>query len=222
MTQAPTDHAQLMDRVYRYTRHLYDASRKYYLLGRDSLLRDMAEVIRPDDHVLEMGCGTARNLIKLHRLAPQARLFGLDASQAMLETAERSIQRRRLGASITLRHCLAEQVDHRQTFDLPQPFDLLFFSYSLSMMPTWDQAIDAGLANLKPGGRMYVVDFYDQADLPRFFSRGLKWWLKQFHVTHRPELLERLEALAEAGRIELSLKPIARRYAYQALCIKPQ
>ena len=27
-----------MDKMYRWTRHIYDASRKYYLLGRDVLI----------------------------------------------------------------------------------------------------------------------------------------------------------------------------------------
>ena len=30
-----------MDRMYRWTRHVYDASRKYYLLGRDALIGDI-------------------------------------------------------------------------------------------------------------------------------------------------------------------------------------
>jgi len=37
---AAFDHADLMDRVYRRQRHLYDATRKYYLLGRDPMLTD--------------------------------------------------------------------------------------------------------------------------------------------------------------------------------------
>ena len=31
-------HDQLMDSVYRYQRHIYDLSRKYYLLGRNGLI----------------------------------------------------------------------------------------------------------------------------------------------------------------------------------------
>ncbi len=32
------DHATLMDRVYKRQRHFYDATRKYYLLGRDPMI----------------------------------------------------------------------------------------------------------------------------------------------------------------------------------------
>ena len=33
------DHAALMDTVYRGQRHIYDATRKYFLFGRDRLIR---------------------------------------------------------------------------------------------------------------------------------------------------------------------------------------
>ena len=89
------DHAELMDSVYRYQRYIYDFTRKYYLFGRDSLIADLA--LAPDARLVEIGCGTARNLIAVAHAYPQARLFGLDASAAMLQTA--AVQVRRAGLS---------------------------------------------------------------------------------------------------------------------------
>ena len=40
---------------------------------------------------MEIGCGTARNLIAIARRYPEARLYGLDASAEMLETAQATI-----------------------------------------------------------------------------------------------------------------------------------
>ena len=54
-------HAALMDKVYRRQRHIYNLTRKYYLLGRDRLVRQLRA--RPPERVVEIGCGTARNLI---------------------------------------------------------------------------------------------------------------------------------------------------------------
>ena len=56
------DHAAAMDRMYRLTRHIYDITRRYYLLGRDRLLERV--VTASDSATLEVGCGTARNLIQ--------------------------------------------------------------------------------------------------------------------------------------------------------------
>ncbi len=203
-----------MDEMYRWTRYVYDFTRKYYLLGRDRLLRDME--LQPGDCVLEIGCGTARNLIRLARQRPGVRCFGLDASTEMLATAAARVKSRGLEERITLAHCLAEELDHARTFGLDAPFDAAFFSYSLSMIPTWPQAIDAALANLKRGAALYVVDFWDQGGWPRWFRFVLKRWLDLFHVRHRPELLDHLRQLDEKGVGKLTLQSVAGRYAYLA------
>jgi S-adenosylmethionine-diacylgycerolhomoserine-N-methlytransferase len=54
-----------MDAIYRGQRHIYDLTRRYYLLGRDMLIRDLAPPA--GGSVLEVGCGKARNLIAVAR-----------------------------------------------------------------------------------------------------------------------------------------------------------
>jgi len=203
-----------MDRMYRWTRYIYDFTRKYYLLGRDRLLREME--LQPGNRVLEIGCGTARNLIHLVKQRPDVHGYGLDVSIEMLATAAAKVKSHGLEQRITLKHCFAEQLDHAKTFGLDAPFDAAFFSYSLSMIPTWPQAIEAALANLKPRAALYVVDFWDQADWPRWFRGLLKFWLDLFHVHYRPELLEHLRQLDAQGVGKLTLQSIAGRYAYLA------
>ena len=203
-----------MDEMYRWTRYVYDFTRKYYLLGRDRLLRDM--ILQPGDRVLEIGCGTARNLIRLAKQRPDIRCFGLDASTEMLATAAANVKSRRLEERVTLAQGLAEELDYAKTFGLNAPFDAAFFSYSLSMIPTWPQAIDAALVNIKRGAALYVVDFWDQADWPRWFRFVLKRWLDLFHVQHRPELLDYLRQLDEKGQGTLTLQSVGGRYAYLA------
>ena len=36
-----------MDRIYRHQRHIYDPTRKYYLLGRDRLIDGLAVPLAP-------------------------------------------------------------------------------------------------------------------------------------------------------------------------------
>ncbi|MEP4422552.1 MAG: methyltransferase domain-containing protein, partial [Nitratireductor sp.] len=72
------DHAALMDANYRFQRHVYDLTRKYYLLGRDRLVDALQ--VPAGGSVLELGCGTGRNLVRVARRYPHARLFGLDIS----------------------------------------------------------------------------------------------------------------------------------------------
>src|SRR5580700_5085304 len=106
MTETGGAHAALMDKVYRRQRYIYDLTRRYYLFGRDKLIRELA--LKPGEAVVEVGCGTARNLIRIARLYPGAELFGLDASQEMLRTAAQNIAAAGLTGRITLRHGYAE------------------------------------------------------------------------------------------------------------------
>ena len=218
----PADQAVAMDRMYRITRHIYDITRRYYLLGRDRLLEQV--VTSPTTATLEVGCGTARNLIKLAGRREPGLLYGLDASHEMLETAAGSIASsgvdRGRAHPIVLRQGLAEQLDAIRMFGRSEPFDTIYFSYCLSMVPTWPGAIEAALTNLRPGGRMLIVDFWDQKELPELFAAGLKRWLSLFHVHYRPEVHDALVELGRSGRADVRFESVARRYAYIAQVTK--
>jgi S-adenosylmethionine-diacylgycerolhomoserine-N-methlytransferase len=212
------DQAVAMDQMYRVTRHIYDVTRAYYLLGRDRMLAKV--VTNPSTATLEVGCGTARNLIKLARRAEPGLLCGLDASQEMLDTAAASITRAGVPAAgherIRLRQGLAECLEAKTMFGRDEPFDTIFFSYCLSMVPTWPGAIEAAMANLKTGGHLVIVDFWDQKDLPGVFAAGLKKWLSLFHVHYRPEVHDALAALGTSGRADVTFESVKKRYAYIA------
>jgi S-adenosylmethionine-diacylgycerolhomoserine-N-methlytransferase len=216
------DQAVAMDRMYRVTRHIYDVTRRYYLLGRDRMLEKVET--SPTTATLEVGCGTARNLIQLAERREPGRLYGLDASHEMLETAAASIAKtgadRRHADKIVLRQGLAEQLDAQRMFGRDEPFDTIYFSYCLSMVPTWPGAIEAAMANLRPGGRMLIVDFWDQQELPSVFAAGLKKWLSLFHVHYRPEVHDALVELGKSGRADVRFESVARRYAYIATLVK--
>jgi S-adenosylmethionine-diacylgycerolhomoserine-N-methlytransferase len=117
---------------------------------------------------------------------------------------------------IVLRQGLAEQLDAQRMFGRDEPFDTIFFSYCLSMVPTWPGAIEAAMANLKTGGHLVIVDFWDQKDLPGVFAAGLKKWLSLFHVHYRPEVHDALAALGTAGRADVTFESVKKRYAYIA------
>jgi S-adenosylmethionine-diacylgycerolhomoserine-N-methlytransferase len=75
-------------------------------------------------------------LIILGKRHPVARLFGLDASAAMLETARSKSDSAGI-KNIDLKTALADDFKYGETFGLDEPFDKIFFSYSISMIPPW-------------------------------------------------------------------------------------
>jgi len=207
------DAAQKMDNQYRYQRYVYDLSRKYYLLGRDTLLNEIP--LQAGETVLEIGCGTARNLVKLAYRYPNAKLYGIDASSMMLATAHENLHGTLYEHKISLRQGLAEQASHHD-FGLDKPFDHIVFSYVLSMIPGWQAALEHALGILKPGGCLHVVDFSDQRAMPPWFRELLLTWLDWFHVHPDPTVPGCLEGLAARHGGQLRMRHLAGRYALLA------
>lgn len=204
-------HAQRMDAVYAAQRHIYDFTRKYYLLGRDRLIAELTPP--PGGTVLEIGCGTARNLIAAARRWPEARFFGLDISEAMLATARAKVAAAGLSDRIALVQGDAAKFGARDLFGV-EGFDRVFLSYTLSMIPDWTGAIEQAAKAVAPGGALSIVDFGQQERLPRWWRRALFAWLARFHVTPRRELPVALRHTAMAGGLELGFEPLLRGYAW--------
>lgn len=218
MSGVASAHAARMDGVYGVQRHLYDATRKYYLLGRDTLIADLAPP--PGGTVLEIGCGTARNLIAVARRWPQARCHGLDISQAMLATARTQVAGRGLEQRIALAQGDAADFDPAALFGVSR-FDRILLSYTLSMIPDWTGTIERACAALAPGGELHLVDFGQQEALPRWWRTRLFAWLDRFHVTPRGDLPDALAQTARRHGLELRFASLFRGYAWRGRLIAP-
>jgi len=205
-----SDHAALMDHVYRHQRHIYDLTRKPYLLGRDGLIAAIAPP--PGGSVLEVGCGTGRNLLAAAAHYPDASLFGFDISDAMLMQARAAVGRSGFSGRILLARADATSFEPRLLFGRGS-FDRIFFSYTLSMIPDWQGALRHAAGKLAPGGVLHIVDFGDQAGLPVWFRAGLRRWLAAFHVQPRDRLVEVCSTVAAEHGAILTHASLYRGYA---------
>jgi len=225
-------HGELLNNIYSLQRHFYDVTRKYYLFGRDHILKEII-ASRPES-LLEIGCGTGRNLFILERMvqasvqaghttqAPE--LFGLDASTEMLAYAKKHQPTK---SQIHFAYGYAESFGPSELFSRGTFSDILF-SYSLSMIPESILALNHALTLIPKGGRVWIVDFWDQSGYPIWFQKLLQWWLRLFHVEFSPELFSHIKALPDQwssidtlrkhGAYSVSLRPVGRKYGYLA-CI---
>lgn len=207
-----------MNAIYRNQRHIYDHTRRYFLLGRDALIRDLAPP--PNGSVLEIGCGTARNLIAVAQTWPGTRCYGLDVSSAMLETARQSIARECLSDRIVLGQGDATRFDAEALFGEVW-FDRIFLSYTISMIDDWRGALASAARLVAPGGRLEVVDFGQQEKLPALFRKGLFAWLAAFEVTPRSDLRAAIDAIAEHEGLLSGFAPCMRGYVWRSWLARP-
>lgn len=205
--------AGLMDAMYRHQRHIYDASRKFYLLGRDELIAGLAPPV--GGTILEIGCGTGRNLIEIAQAYPGRPCYGLDVSAEMLATARVAVEKAGLDRRIVLRQADATGFDPQALFDRAG-FDRIVISYALSMIPPWRAVVEEALRRLSPGGALHIVDFGDQSGLPAPFRTVLNRWLALFHVTPRGDLAAVLGEVALAAGALDRTTPLYRGYAVLA------
>jgi S-adenosylmethionine-diacylgycerolhomoserine-N-methlytransferase len=214
----PGEATDRMNRMYRWQRHIYDGTRRYYLLGRDQMIANLWP--SPGASILEIGCGTGRNLILAAQRYPDARLFGVDVSTEMLTSAISAISRRGLAGRIRVAHGDATAFDPKVKFGV-SAFDHVMISYSLSMIPDWDRVIEAALNRLNPEGRLHIVDFGNQAGWPSVPRRLLLKWLAMFDVTPRDDLERVLSGVARSSRGDLRFERPFRGYAQYAVLTAP-
>jgi S-adenosylmethionine-diacylgycerolhomoserine-N-methlytransferase len=217
-TSWPVEATRRMNRMYRRQRHIYDGTRRYYLLGRDQLIAGLQPAAGAN--VLEIGCGTGRNLVHAARLYPDARFFGIDVSTEMLTSAISSISRRGLTNRIRVAHGDGTAFNSKNLFGIPR-FDHVMISYSLSMIPDWRDVLEAAAGRLKPGGCLHIVDFGNQERLPGIARSLLLRWLGIFDVAPRADLEQVLSGMAQASGADIKFQRPFRGYAQYAVMSLP-
>ncbi len=170
-------------RYYRWQSTIYDWTRWTFLFGRNDILNRFPVAADTNCKVLEVGCGTGRNLRRLAQKYPQMRLVGLDVSPDMLKRAAKAIR------SYTRRVLLLEKAYGPEPIMLPETPDLVLFSYALTMFnPGWEHAIQQAYVDLPKGGYIAVVDFHNSP------SSLFRWWMGKNHVRMEAHLLPFLES----------------------------
>ena len=198
-------HGAEMNNVYRYTRHVYDISRKYFLFGRDTLISEVAG--KSGQKICEIGCGTGRNLIKLAQLNSSNQLFGIDASDLMLEIARGKIKRHKLERLVSTSNGLAE------VFHFNTSFDVIMFPYSLSMISDQEGAIRNAIKFLNPGGVILILDFGELEGFPLIVGQLFKKFLKRFSVSPRKR---ELSLFLTREHIPFEIRNLSFGYSYIA------
>jgi ubiquinone/menaquinone biosynthesis C-methylase UbiE len=108
--------------------------------------------LKPGEKVLEVGCGTGRNLALLHEaVGPSGCVIGVDASPGMLAESAQTVSQQGW-ANVRLIEADAA------TLALDEQVDAAYFSLSYSVMPDRPAVLAAAWRAVRPGGRLVIMD----------------------------------------------------------------
>lgn len=156
---------------YKLHSSFYDLTRWAFLFGRNSLPNYFPK-LEKRARILDLGCGTGKQLVALRSRYPEAEIIGIDLSEEMLAKA-----RSKLDKTIQLKN----EIYSGKSFE-KNSFDLVVASYSLTMFTDIELTIQAIKTHLKPSGILLVVDF-DSTPFSWF-----RKWMKKNHVSFEPNL----------------------------------
>lgn len=122
----------------------------------------------PQSCILEIGCGTGRNLQRLQSRFPDAQITGIDLSSDMLRVAAKKVK----GS----KHIQLANADFLSDNLSLGSFDLILLSYSLTMFGDQpDYILERISKNLKPNGYVAIVDFN---------TTSVEWFRKWMNLNH--------------------------------------
>ena len=155
--------------------------------------------LRFGDRVLEVGCGTGRNLPYLvDRVGAAGQVYGVDVTSAMLAVARRTVENR------GCQNVVLWEGDAAQ-FAGGAAFDAVLFSLSYSVIPDPQATLAHIWSSLRPGGRVVVLDGALEptrlGPLVRPFAALANRWTVLGRVDRRPwEDLRRLSPVVDVER----------------------
>ena len=162
MTAPFSGHAERMDRIYRLQRHIYDATRLPYLLGRRRLIDDLRPPL--EGAILEIGCGTG---MVLYRVAPKVEHYtAVDLSPHALETI-----RAELTPEESAKVVLLQQAAHELNGVADRSCDTVVINSVAQYFPDSDyliQVLKRASELVEDGGRIFVGDVRSRDHLEAF------------------------------------------------------
>ncbi len=153
---AHDEEAQVNDMrsYYAFQAKIYDLTRWTFLYGRKTILQKLPFDKDAPLKILEVGCGTGINMVEIAKIYPNAHIVGMDVSGDMLRQAGKNLE------AYNDRIELLEK-PYGGNDDYNKQFDLILFSYSLTMInPQYVDLIHQAKKDLKEGGYVAVVDFH--------------------------------------------------------------
>jgi len=153
--------------------------------------------LKPGDRVLEVGCGTGRNLVFLSRaVGPDGRVYGVDISEGMLAKAREACEKNGCTNVRLIQSDAAE-------YELPELVDGAIFSLSYCTMRHRKLALRHAWEQLKSGGRLVMLDAKALSGWLGRLLYPLALWTLKLTVLGSPDIDELKDLEDLTGDVEV-------------------
>ena len=154
-----------------------------FLLPRNIRSKAVSRLeLKQGSHVLEVGCGTGRNLAPLiEAVGTKGQVYGVDLSEGMLREAQELCAEARW-QNVTL--IQADAVD----YDLPAPVDGVIFSLSYAVIPRHEAALRHAWNQLRRGGYLVIMDAKLPSGILGKLLRPFVVWTSRLTVLGNPDI----------------------------------
>jgi demethylmenaquinone methyltransferase/2-methoxy-6-polyprenyl-1,4-benzoquinol methylase len=156
---AAPDKASRVQRMFAAIAGSYDLNNRLHSFGRDQAWRRAAvrlAEVKPDDHVLDVACGTG-DLTEAFVRAKPAAVVGVDFTAPMLDIARRKAGRlQRSSGAPTPRY---DQGDATRLQYDDGSFDIVSIAFGIRNVDEPPRALAEFRRVLRPGGRLVILEF---------------------------------------------------------------
>jgi ubiquinone/menaquinone biosynthesis C-methylase UbiE len=167
-----------------------------------------ALALAPGGAVLELGCGSGRNLERIvAKVGPTGSVYGVDLSRGMLARAQ-SLVRRRGWTNVHL------QLADAATYAPPQSIRAALFCFSYSTMRDRLAILARVWSLLEAGGRLVITDAQLRPGWPRRLFGRLGNWSSNRTLLGRPDTDPERDLGALADRVEVQRIPFVLGFDY--------
>lgn len=163
------------------------------------------------DTVLEIGCGTGNSLAYLRDAVGSAgRVLGVDISPGMLSRAQTRCDSHRWD-NVELRECDAAE------YAAPVPLDGVLFCLSYNTMPHHRVVLRRAWQQLRPGGRLVIMDAKVPSGWAAKFLLPFSLWLMKYTMLGNPLIKPWRELAAIAEYFDMNERMFSSYYICRAM-----
>jgi ubiquinone/menaquinone biosynthesis C-methylase UbiE len=161
MNKKLNNHQDKLNSFYKNQANYYDTYRKNMLHGRDSLIASIP--FKKNSNWLDVGGGTGYSINLLGKgLDMFKKVDIIEYSSEMYNVLKKNTK------NLDNVEAFCQDI---HTFNPTIKYDVITFSYSLSMIPEQEKALDHVIKLLKPGGIIAITDFYaDDSRIGKFWK----------------------------------------------------